>query len=474
MGDLFKKPVAPSEPKKTGSEGIAIGSEGERTVDFRREFAQVDSREIWTDGQKWEPLYHLLERSKGKADTLVIEAPQVLGDTWREFVVNLAAIANTGLKIFIKPGKRVVGRVSIERPVKMVEVESDSPQLLPKTGKGILRIGRKPSIVLMSYAPDELYAQAELLVMLEKEEYKPSSEGREIEGCYETGPGTIDSFFQDWIEKPDDLKLLEAKRQEIVEKGWSKLTYGSLGAAKPQDVPKGTLRHRMISKDAPLTRDDDLHRAAVEDMKKCIAKDEKFVCAACMEEQKDSLFEGIGFMGVDGIERPAGKLKALPYPVCKKCASLSRERLFSKVEENLHAYGKSMQNYWKEKDAQKNEIDGAIKIIDSMIDDPRLPLFQGIFEHPEKLGVTSLVDATYKVKALSEEISKTGHFICICCLHKKKEKHLDSIGSHFPKDVNERERERRTQVYPICDKCTQLPPGEMTEMAEKNLKERKA
>src|SRR5262249_9562919 len=136
--------------------------------------------------------------------------------------------------------------------------------------------------------------------------------------------------------------------------------------------------------------------------------------------------ESIGLMGADNSP---GKLKVFPYPICKKCALLPRERLFSKIEENLHSYGGHLVREFKKK---ADEAQGAVQavhtleaVLDSGIDSPG-----ALMDLPKD----KLIEATNQVKALSAEISKTGSFVCVCCLKKKNEKHLESIGSHFPKN----------------------------------------
>lgn len=440
----------------------------EKTVEYRRTFATISHRELWIDGGKWQSLLDLLDQSKGVADTLVIDAPEVLGDTYREFVMNLTAIANAGLKILVRSGKTIVGRHSIPGVPPILEAEDAGTP--PKMGGGILRIGRKPDVVLMSSAPDEIYAQAELLVMLQKEEYKPSSEGRQIEGRYETGPGTVDTFFEDWLDKPEDLKLLENKRQEIIEKGWGHFVYRGEKTPESIEQPIGSMSHRVISKNAPIDEEEPLMRDALDEMKSQIPKDKTFTCPICMEERETSLFESIGFLGIDGVKVPSGKLKSLPYPICKKCSLMPRERLFSNMEENLHAYGQTFIKSYEKKKAQRIEVEGALKVIDELIDGPRLSLMGRGFDTKDD-NPASLIDATHKVKALSDQIKKAGHFTCICCLKKRPEKHLESIGAYFPKNEDGKERDQKTTVYPICDKCSKLPAGDMTEMAEKNLNE---
>lgn len=452
----------------------------ERAVEFKREYAKIDGREVWADGHKWQPLYDLLAQSRGKADTIVIEAPQMLGDTYREFVMNLAAIAEAGLKISIKPGKRLVGRMSIGKGVtesaieSLVEETAEKPNgpagIEKKMGRAVLRPGRRPPVVIVSYAPDEIYAQAELLVMLEKEIYKPGNTGREIEGHYETGPGTVDSFFEEWIERPVDLKLLEQKRLEIIEKGWKRFTFGGDAGITKEVGPKGTLKHRISSKDAPIDSDDASLEAVMTDLRERTEADDKFTCMICMEELKAKEWESVGFLGVDGMNAPVGKLKEFPYPVCGKCASLPRERLFGKVEENIHSYAKTaikeMSRWRNEADSMKDKLNSALSVVESVMANGKQIYI------PDEIGNHGILDATHKVKSLTDRISKEGHFVCVCCLEKRSEKHLETIGSHFPKTEGSK-KDRKAAVYPICDKCSKMKTEDMTEIAERNMEEGK-
>lgn len=444
-----------------------------RIVEFSRDFAKVDRREIWADSAKWESFLRLLDESKGKADVLLIDAPEVLGDTYREFVVNLAAVAEAGLKLQIRPGQtQIVGRTTVGKSgQEMCETDpSLSSGFVSKKGGGILKIGTKPPVVLMSYAPDELYAKAELLVMLEKEFYKPSNADRQIEGRYETGPGTVDSFFEDWLERPEDLRLLEKKRKEIIEKGWESIVFGVQPKSEAVESPQGTVSHRIVSKDSSLVGELETTITVFTEMKRAISEDKAFICAICMAKCPETDFESIGLMGADNAP---GKLKVFPYPICKKCSVLPRERLFSKIEENLHSYGGHLVKEFKKKADEAHGAFQAVKTLESLVEsgiDLQMELPANLMDLPKD----KLIDATNRVKALSEEIAKTGSFVCICCLKKKKEKHLESIGSHFPKKGENGEKADKPSVYPICDKCSELPTGEMTDLADRNVKEGKA
>ena len=189
-----------------------------------------------------------------------------------------------------------------------------------------------------------------------------------------------------------------------------------------------------------------------------------------MEVRETSLCQSVGFRGIDCVKGSAGRVKSLPYPICKKCSVMPRERLFSKMEGNLHAYGQTFIKSYEKKKALKMEVDGALQILDELIGGAKLSLMGAAFEAQDD-SPTSLIAVTHKVKALSDQIKKEGHFTCICCLKKRSEKHLESIGSHFPKNEEGKERDQKTTVYPICDKCSKLPAGDMTQMAEKNLSE---
>src|SRR5437867_2936978 len=78
-----------------------------KSIEFSRTHARLDDREMWEDADKWSVFLDLISRSKGTAEILVLDRPEVLGDTYREIIVNLMAIADAGLKIEIRPSGKV-------------------------------------------------------------------------------------------------------------------------------------------------------------------------------------------------------------------------------------------------------------------------------------------------------------------------------------------------------------------------------
>ena len=200
---------------------------------FDRDFVQTDHRSVWLDRRKWLPFENFLKEAKGKVDTVVIRAPEVLGDTYREFVMNLAALGDAGIKLEILPsetrGEMTAGvrlgqdgerELILERQVPPLLQNPKPPPKKPKSVISLLRDGRRPSVVIQTNGPDEIYCQADLLLKAEKEEFKPSSQGRSIVGFYFLTPGTLDEFLYAYQGKDLDLERLERHRLGILKNGW--------------------------------------------------------------------------------------------------------------------------------------------------------------------------------------------------------------------------------------------------------------
>ncbi len=185
---------------------------------FMREYPKVDDRNFWVDADKWAPLQDFLKENKGKAEIVAVACPEVLGDTYRELVVNLAAIAKAGFVVAfaeLEERKEAIETRTVEfkangslPPVKKPILERTPAPETPKAEAnfkrwaGIICPGRKPTISLLSTAPEETYAQAQLLLMLDREMFRPSSQGREIMGIYDVNAATMEEFLQDYIERP--------------------------------------------------------------------------------------------------------------------------------------------------------------------------------------------------------------------------------------------------------------------------------
>lgn len=211
-------------------------------VEFSREVPHVDPREIWADGQKWKDFFMLLEKAKHEgASTLVIDRPEALGDTWREVILNLSAVGSAGLTLEIKDATGVVKAEldcssGIERDLGEHAVfERKSPLLSNvaaalvraeqdrKFGPYILRVGKEPPVLLHSSGPDPVYCQAELLLMAEWEDFKPSGKGREVQGSYELTAGTVEWFLSKYADKPSH-GVIEEYRRKILDQGFMKFT----------------------------------------------------------------------------------------------------------------------------------------------------------------------------------------------------------------------------------------------------------
>jgi hypothetical protein len=84
-----------------------------KAVFFARKCSTLPEVAITSD--KWGRFYELLQESQGKADVVLVCAPEVLGDTYEELVANLSAMASVGLRLAIVPpvdaGFRVVKRL---------------------------------------------------------------------------------------------------------------------------------------------------------------------------------------------------------------------------------------------------------------------------------------------------------------------------------------------------------------------------
>lgn len=210
----------------------------DRKETFDREFVKADHRSIWIDRRKWKSFEEFLENVKGKADTVIIRAPEVLGDTYREFVLNLAALGDAGLRLEIMPshtrgeglGKVFWGangerEIIVEKsPHPMLSnANGSAPPPKPagwRTGISLLRRGRTLPVVIHSYGPDMVYCQAELLLRFAKEEFKPSNQGRAICGVYAFSSSTLDEFLYEVGQNDADLERLERFRLEILKRGW--------------------------------------------------------------------------------------------------------------------------------------------------------------------------------------------------------------------------------------------------------------
>ncbi len=84
-----------------------------KAVFFARKCATLT--EVTITSEKWGRFYEVLQEAQGKADALLVCAPEVLGDTYEELVANLSAMASFGLQLAIVPpedaGFRVVKRL---------------------------------------------------------------------------------------------------------------------------------------------------------------------------------------------------------------------------------------------------------------------------------------------------------------------------------------------------------------------------
>lgn len=203
-------------------------------VAFSREVPFTDPREIWADGQKWKDFFVLLEKAKHEgASTLVVDRPESLGDTWREVMLNLSAIGSAGLTLKIQGALGVVKAEldcssGVERDLGERAVFEKKDPLLSNIGRErqrkfgpfIMRPGKEPAVLIHSSGPDEVYCQAELCLMAEWEDFKPSSKGREIQGSYELTAGTIEWFLHKYADKPTH-GVIEEYRKRILERGWS-------------------------------------------------------------------------------------------------------------------------------------------------------------------------------------------------------------------------------------------------------------
>jgi hypothetical protein len=210
---------------------------GERKEKFDREYATAGHREVWLDRRKWKSLFDFVEREKGKIDTVVIRAPEVLGDTYREFVLNLAMLGDAGMKVEVRPsaerGESMAGvSLDTEGQRHLIFERQDSPFITNGPPKPAIHIeprksmivcfqtGNPPAEVIESRGPDENYCKAELLLKFERERHKPSNKGRAITGFYILGGGTIDDFLYPYRESDIDLAMIEQNRLAILKRGW--------------------------------------------------------------------------------------------------------------------------------------------------------------------------------------------------------------------------------------------------------------
>ena len=86
---------------------------GTKAVLFARKCSTLPEVAVTSD--KWSRFYQMLQESQGKADAVLVCAPEVLGDTYEELVANLSAMASFGLQLAIVPpedaGFRVIKRL---------------------------------------------------------------------------------------------------------------------------------------------------------------------------------------------------------------------------------------------------------------------------------------------------------------------------------------------------------------------------
>lgn len=202
---------------------------------FDREYLKSDDRSIWLDAAKWKSLYDFIDENRGKVDTITVRAPEVLGDTYREFVLNLAALGNAGMKVEVTPSevrgekmmKVEIGEdgsreIMVERiGPTMIGNKKEPPKPSYKTQVSIFQNGWRPALVLESVGPDEAYCQAELLRQYEKEQHRPANAGRAITGFYIISAQTLDEFFHKYQDDFQEMDRIEAHRREILKKGWA-------------------------------------------------------------------------------------------------------------------------------------------------------------------------------------------------------------------------------------------------------------
>ncbi len=88
-------------------------SQSTKVVTYARRYSALAVAAIESD--KWRALYEGLQKAEGKADVLLVCAPEVLGDTYEELVANLSAMASFGLQLAIVPpedaGFKVIKRL---------------------------------------------------------------------------------------------------------------------------------------------------------------------------------------------------------------------------------------------------------------------------------------------------------------------------------------------------------------------------
>lgn len=77
----------------------------EKAVIFTREYKKRPDAQMKSELPKWKTFFDMIEQSKGKVEYVIVAAPEVLGDTYEEIVVNLAAIYNAELKVIILPSE---------------------------------------------------------------------------------------------------------------------------------------------------------------------------------------------------------------------------------------------------------------------------------------------------------------------------------------------------------------------------------
>jgi len=226
-------------------------------VEFTREIPKTDPREIWADGGKWKSFFLTLQEAReAGATTLVVASADVLGDTWRELMLNLSAIADAGLVLEIQPSKtHSVTRNEVDFSTgEEVDLWSRTvfDRVDPKTGERepgrkygpfTLKAGNGPPILLHSEGPDENYCRAELLMMRDQEEYRPTAKNREIQGRYEVTGGTVEWFLHKYADKSSQ-GVIEDYRRQIQEKGWEAFC---VSVKKSEEIPISTDEARKLA-----------------------------------------------------------------------------------------------------------------------------------------------------------------------------------------------------------------------------------
>jgi len=305
-----------------------------RSIGFARDFARLDEREIWASAQKWATLYRLLEDNKGKADTLVVDAPEALGDTYRELILNLSAIGDAGMRVLVKPSRERLETIVDAMVEFRTELGVRKADLVErktavsihheeeKKGSGLLRAGRKPAVVLISRGPDEAYCQAELLVAFDREMYKPTSQGREVRCSYEVTAGIPDEFLAGFSR--DEQKAIELKRKEVLEKGWiSFLVPEADGACRTVLLQKGQ------------RSPDHIEQKKADDTFRSVEKDGDFDCMSCFRNLAADKAKAIGLTTV----KKGDSAITVAYPLCDECSIIQPSVIGARTEKTLQKMG---------------------------------------------------------------------------------------------------------------------------------------